>query len=79
MEHSEMMFVVNNNYDNPQGGQIMVMFMMMIAFMMMVFMVMMLIAHILRSTSHILINSRRLAGVLQFFLFIFSDFIETLF
>ena len=43
MEHSEMMFVVNNDYDNPQGGQIMVMFMMMIAFMMMVFMVMMIV------------------------------------
>ena len=43
MEHSEIMLVVNDNYDNPQGGQIMVMFMMMIAFMMMVFMVMMIV------------------------------------
>ena len=44
MEHSEIMLVVNNNYDNPQGGKIMVMFMMMVAFMMVVlFMVMMIV------------------------------------
>ena len=43
MEHSEIMLVVNNSYDNPQDGKIMVMFMMMIAFMMMVFMVMMIV------------------------------------